>query len=77
MFAASTTGLAKVAYLNCPTVPPLIGIDTEPPGTSCPSLTFTSFTVCVPLLPETMIRPSSVTVTGLAPAVTWNPTQPL
>ena len=66
-----------MAYLNCPTVPPLIAIDTEAPGTSCPSLTFTSFTVCVPLLPEAMFRPSSVTVTGLAPTVTCIPTQPL
>ena len=40
-------------------------------------LAWTSFTLWVPLLPLTKTRPSSVTVSGVAPTVILIPTQPL
>ena len=37
-------------------------------------LALTSFSVCAPLLPLAMVRPSDVTVSGLAPTTIFMPT---
>ena len=50
---------------------------TAPPLTSRPVAASTSLTTCMPELPATMMRPSSVTVRFAAPTVNWPPTQPL
>src|SRR5262249_19721090 len=75
--AAKVTAVLKLPYWNWPAVPPLMLMATAPPGTSCPSLVLTSFTVCDALFPGPIIRPSLVTVSGLAPTTICIPTHPL
>ncbi len=51
--------------------------DAEAPATSLPVAAFTNFTVCACEFPATQRRPSEETVSALAPAVSFIPTQPV